>query len=258
MRAGLPYTCMRTARFFVPMEWLAVTAEAFSIPAGPLYKQIVSVLRMEIGDRISLLPGDGTEYDCRITEITPSAILGVIAGSVISNPLFPEVTVCFGVLKNDHVDLILEKCTELGATTFIPLVTDRTIKKPKDIPPRWRSIVKEASEQSGRTVIPLIREPMTFAQAIGATDGMRRIVLHEPQIIIDGDKRHLSHVPDGGKMPDIAHTDRVALFVGPEGGFTEHEITVARDSSSHVVHLGDLVLRAETAAIVGTTLIRIR
>lgn len=233
---------MRTARFFVPEVWIAKSAEAFSIPAGPLYKQIVSVLRMKVNDGISLLPGDGTEYDGRITEITPSAIVGVIAGSVVATPLLPEVTVCLGVLKNDHFELALEKCTELGATAFIPMVTGRTIKKPKEVPARWHAIVKEAAEQSGRTTIPRIDTPMTFTQAIHATDGMRRVVLYEEH---------------AGALPVILHTDRVALFVGPEGGFTEHEIAAARDASSHIVHLGSLILRAETAAVVGTALIRL-
>lgn len=249
---------MRTARFFVPEEWIARSAEAFSIPASNTYKQIVTVLRMKVGDPVSFMTNDGTEIDCRITEITPSAILGVIAGSVITNPLKPEVTVCAAILKNDHFELVLQKCTELGATAFIPLITDRTVKKTREIASRWPMIVKEASEQSGRTILPVIHEPMTFAAALGKTDGMRRIVLHEPNIIVEDGHKRVGHVEGGnGDMPKIAHDDRVALFVGPEGGFTEHEITLARDASSHIVHLGDTVLRAETAAIAGITLIRL-
>lgn len=233
---------MRTARFYVPSEWLAVSDAAFAIPAGPLYKQIVSVLRLGVGDRISLLPNNGTDYDCTITAVAPSAITGSIVGETVGAPLLPDVTVCLSILKNDHVDLVLEKCTELGVTQFIPMVTERTIKKTKEIPPRWQSIVKEASEQSGRTVLPVIEAPMTFGRALTATDGMRRILLHEGH---------------GATLPTLGKTDRIALFVGPEGGFTDNEIAAASDASTHIVHLGDLVLRAETAAIVGTALIRL-
>lgn len=257
---------MRTARFFVPEEWIAKTSEAFAIPAGSTYKQIVSVLRMKAGDPLSLMTNDGTEIDVRITDITPSAVLGVIAGSMVSDLLKPEVTVCFAMLKNDRTELILQKCTELGATAFLPMVTERAIKKVRDVSSRWHAIVKEAAEQSGRTTIPAVHDPATFAEAIGKTDGMRRIVLHEPRITVDHGVKHIMHKGDAGALPTVSRDDRVALFVGPEGGFTEHEIALARDAASHIVHLGDpstgsgqaLVLRAETAAIAGMALIRLQ
>lgn len=234
---------MRTARFFVPPEYIALREGAFAIPAGQLYKQIVSVLRMKVGDLVSLLPNDGTEIDGEITAITKTSVMGTIRSSQVSAPLKPEVTICAAVLKNDNFALVLEKCTELGAAAFLPMVTERTIKKTKEIAGRWQTIVKEASEQSGRTRLPIIHEPCTFAQALGKTDGLRRVVLHESF---------------GETLPIIGHDDRIALFVGPEGGFTEHEMTLARDAASHIVHLGDLVLRAETAAIVGTALLRLK
>lgn len=234
---------MLTARFFVPEEYIARSAEAFTIPVGALHRQITTVLRMKVGDPIALLPNDGTEIDGRITDITPRAIMGVIAGSSVPTPLLPEVTVCAALLKRENFELVLQKCTEIGATAFIPLLTDRTIKKITAVPERWQAIVREASEQSGRVRLPVIHEPMTFAKAIGHTDGMRRIVLHEG---------------DGSTLPETKKEDVVALFVGPEGGFTEHELAVARDAKSHVVHLGTTVLRAETAAIAGLTLLRCR
>lgn len=232
---------MRTARFFVPDAWIAKSAEAFTIPAGSTYKQIVSVLRMKAGDPVSLMTNDGTEIDGRITDITSSAILGVIAGSLVSTPLKPSITVCAAVLKNDHFELLLEKCTEIGATAFIPLLTARTIKKTREVASRWNTIVKEASEQSGRTTLPVLHDPMTFDAALVKTDGLRRILLHEA---------------GGSAMPHIRHDDDIALFIGPEGGFTQEELDAATQASTHIVHLPGTVLRAETAAIVGTALIR--
>lgn len=234
---------MLTARFFVPNEFIARTAEAFTIPAGSLHRQITTVLRLKVGDPIALMPNDGTEIDCRITDITPRAIMGVIAGSRVPNPLLPEVTICAALLKRENFELILQKCTELGATSFIPLITDRTIKKITEVPERWQTIVREACEQSGRVRLPTIHEPMTYNKAISHTDGLRRIVLHEG---------------DGAVLPSFNSEDRIALFIGPEGGFTEPEIALARDAKSHIVHLGQTVLRAETAAIAGLTLLRCR
>lgn len=235
---------MLTERFFVPEEYIARKAEAFTIPAGPLYRQIVTVLRMKVGDPIAMLPNDGTEIQGTITDISRSAIMGSITATNTPDPLLPRVIVCAALLKRENFELILQKCTELGATEFIPLVTARTIKKLSDIPERWHTIVREASEQSGRILLPLLHEPMSFTKALTKTDGSSRVVLHEGH---------------GDTLPAIKSGDTVALFVGPEGGFTDDEIALARDAKSHITHLGDhLVLRAETAAIAGTALLRLQ
>ncbi len=232
---------MRTARFFVPAEWIALSAEAFCIPAGNLHKQITAVLRMKVGDDISLMTNDGTELECRITEITRSAIMGVIAGSKVEVPIKPTIIVCAAFTKRDNFEWMLQKCTELGAAEFVPMVTDRVIKRAKENPTRLNLILKEACEQSGRLSLPVLRDPMTLGQAIGHTDGMVRIAMHE----------------NGGKeFPKVHKTNELALFVGPEGGFTEEEIAALKDAGSHIVTMGELVLRAETAAIAGVTKLR--
>lgn len=234
---------MRTARFFVPADWIAQSAQAFSIPAGSLYRQIVTVLRMKSGDTIGLCPNDGTEIECTITEITKSAILGSIVSSKAGTVLRPSITVCAAITKRDTFEWTLQKCTELGATEFIPMITERVIKKTKDVPARWTDIVREASEQSGRTVLPIIHEPMSLKAAIDATSKYDRIVLHES-------------VGKIAAMPKVREMDHVALFVGPEGGFSNDEIAQLASAGSTIVQIGDLVMRAETAAIVGTTMIR--
>lgn len=232
---------MRTARFFVPAEWIALSAEAFCIPAGNLHKQITAVLRMKAGDDISLMIDDGTELGCRITEITRSAVMGVIAGSIVEKPITPKITVCAAFTKRDNFEWMLQKCTELGAAEFVPMVTDRVIKRAKENPTRLKLIIKEASEQSGRLSLPVLRDPMTLGQAIGHTDGMVRIAMHET---------------GGHELPKIHKTSELALFVGPEGGFTEAEIAALEAAQAHIVTLGNLVLRAETAAIAGVTKLR--
>lgn len=234
---------MRTARFFVPEEWVAKNAQAFSIPAGAVYKQITLVLRMKASDHLSLMTGDGQELDGQIDQITRTAIMGTIVGTKAGTPLTPHLTVCAGMTKRDTFEWMLQKCTELGAAEFIPLVTDRVIKRPKDTPKRWQDIAREAAEQSGRTTLPLIHEPMNLAEALKKTSGQVQLFLHES----GGEK----------KFPSIHRTSKIALFIGPEGGFSDNEVTAAQSAKMHVVTLGDLVLRAETAAVVGTTLLRL-
>lgn len=234
---------MRTARFFVPEEWVAKNAKAFSIPAGAVHKQITLVLRMKAGDQISLLTGDGQELDGQITEVTRTAIMGTILDTKSGAPLTPHLTICAGMTKRDTFEWMLQKCTELGAAEFIPLITDRVIKRPKDTPKRWQDIVREAAEQSGRFTLPTIHEPMSLAGAMKKTNGQVQIFFHEA----GGEK----------KLPAIHKTSKAALFIGPEGGFSEAELTAAQSAKVHIVTLGDLVLRAETAAIVGATLLRL-
>lgn len=227
---------MRTERFFVPSEWIAFHAKAFSIPAGPLHKQIIQVLRMKAGNAISLLPNNETEIECQITDITKNTITGKIINIKNIPPISPNVTVCAAITKRDTFEWMLQKCTELGVSTFIPLHTDRTIKKTPEVHKRWSEIVKEASEQSGRSTIPNIAEPTTFAKALKATQTMARLVFHE----------------EGGenKLPSLQKTMPIAIFIGPEGGFSPEEIDVAKANSVHIIKIGTLVMRAETAAIV--------
>lgn len=235
---------MRTARFFVPPEWVAKGDQVFTIPAGATHKQIVSVLRMKVNDPISLMVNDGEEIDGHITEITKSAVMGVIAGSKVTKPLRPDLVVCAAMTKRDTFEWVLQKCTELGANAFIPLLTERVVKRPKDNPKRWQDIVREAAEQSGRTTLPTLYEPMSLKEALQRTKERVQILMHESA--------------DDVGMLKVKEMDHVALFIGPEGGFSPAEVDAAKLNGAHIVKLGDTVLRAETAAIVGTTLLRFR
>ncbi len=236
---------MRTARFFVSPEWIARGAQAFSIPAGPMYRQITSVLRMKVGDTLSLCANDGSELECTITEMTKAAILGKILATSVGKPLRPHITVCAAVTKRDTFEWTLQKCTELGAAAFIPLMTERVVKKIKDIPSRWRDVVREASEQSGRMTLPTIGEPMTLAAAIDHMKSSDRYILHESLGKVTG-------------LPVVKEMDHLAVFIGPEGGFSDAEIEKATIAGAKIIQLGSLVLRAETAAVVVTALARLR
>ncbi len=232
---------MRTARFFVPAEWIAPEAKAFCIPAGAIHKQITMVLRMKVGDEVSLMANDGQQLEGQITQVSKSAVMGTLVSALTPPPLSPVITLCAAVTKRDTFEWTLQKCTELGVTRIIPLLTERVIKRPSEIPQRWHEIVREAAEQSGRVLLPVITEPETLKTALAATTTEARIFFHET---------------GGQKMPKLHATSPVALFIGPEGGFSEAEIALAKTAGAHVVTLGNLVLRAETAAIVGLTKLR--
>ena len=235
---------MRTARFFISPEWIARGAQAFSIPAGPIYRQITTVLRMKHGDVLSLCANDGSELECSISEITKSAISGTILHTTVGTPLRPHITICAAVTKRDTYEWMLQKCTEIGAAAFIPLITERVVKKIKDVPLRWHDILREASEQSGRMTLPVLCDPMSFSAALEHMKSADRYVLHEAHGELSG-------------FPKIREMDHVAIFLGPEGGLSNAEIEKALALHIPVVQLGTQVLRAETAAIVATTLLRL-
>ncbi len=231
---------MRTERFFIDPSWIAPQSLAFTLPAGTLTKQITLVLRMRVGDTISLLPNDGKEYVGTITHTERGTVSGIITGVLeVQRPKRP-VTLCAAITKRDTFEWTLQKCTELGVQTFIPLVTDRTIKKPSEVSHRWHDIIREAAEQSGQGKIPDILSPQTFTQALRTTAPLARIMLHE-----SAEERAL---------PVLASNLPVGLFIGPEGGFSDDEVRAALAQNITLYRMGTSVLRAETAAIVGSSL----
>ncbi len=152
------------------------------------------------------------------------------------------VHLAMAIINLDKFDIVLQKVTELGVQRIIPLVTERVeIRAERYLGKagRWKKIVFEAVKQSGRSVIPVIEEPAAFEEVV-ARPGSK--------ILFDSDAEPSSAQSEGP----------ATLFIGPEGGWTERELRIARDSGCAFERLGIRRLRAETAAIVATTLITAR
>jgi 16S rRNA (uracil1498-N3)-methyltransferase len=146
------------------------------------------------------------------------------------------------IINLDKFDIVLQKATELGVRSIIPLVTERVeirAERYRGKAERWRKIVFEAVKQSGRSVIPTIEEPQEFEEVI-ARDG--------PKIVFDADAHPATQQPGNS----------ATLFIGPEGGWTERELQVALEHGCAFERLGMRRLRAETAAIVATALVAAR
>jgi 16S rRNA (uracil1498-N3)-methyltransferase len=143
---------------------------------------------------------------------------------------------------------VLEKGTELGVAAFVPVLSSRSLIRPSEASSarleRWRRVVVEAAEQSGRCRLPEISPPLTFAEACASAAGLR-ILPWEGET-----EASLSDVLAGEKKRDA-----VSLFIGPEGGFPPEEVELARQQGVRTVSLGRRILRAETAAIVAAALI---
>lgn len=236
----------RVHRFYTEGLSLSVGVEV-PLPAA-LRHQVNRVLRFRYGDRAIFFDGSGFDFTVEFAD--PSAgetVVRVVERQPNGAEPAVAVTLYVAPLKGDHFSWTLQKGTEVGAVAFVPVVTSRTIAAVDGAYvaklERWRRIVREATEQSGRGAMPTVCEPLPFAEAcqFAAPRGLALIAWEREQ------QRTLSHaVLASGSLT------AVGLFIGPEGGFTPDEIAVARKFGIEPVTLGPRVLRAETAAVVAT------
>ncbi|MGH2444240.1 MAG: RsmE family RNA methyltransferase, partial [Chloroflexota bacterium] len=234
---------MTTHRFFLPTE--CIQGDAVRLP-DPVTHQIRRVLRMREGERIVVLDGSGKEFTVRLKGGCGGIIEGVSLN--LAEPR-TRITLYQGLLKSARLEMLLQKCTEIGVYRFVPVLTKRSrVGDPGTARrQRFEQIVREAAEQSGRGIVPVIQETASLAQALRAAGLQGQIVIpweEERGVSIQGVPLEL----------DV----EIGLFIGPEGGFTCEEIEEARELGARVVSLGPRILRAETAAMVASALLLAR
>ncbi len=236
-------------RFFVSTE--SVSADAVSFTREQR-RQMRTVLRIRLGDHVCALDGTGREYVVRLREMNEIGATGEILE--IRTPETESkirMTLIQGMPKGEKLDMILQKCTELGTAEFVIAETTRSVPRlPEDRLPgrlrRWNAIVREAAEQSGRTLLPMVDGIVSFEYALAKAKAC------DVGIIGWENEREKDLM---SVLPRLKGARTAAYMVGPEGGFTEAEISAARTAGLISVSLGPRVLRTETAAIVGTALI---
>ncbi len=202
-----------------------------------LIGQIVKVLRLSTGEIVILSDGNLNEAEAEITELNKEFI-GFNILKVYKNDKEPKgkfVLYC-AVLKNENVEWVVQKTTELGISEIAPVITDRTVKLNLRHD-RLQKIAREAAEQSGRGIVPLIHEPMDFGKAV--------LLASKINFFFDPSGENYDN-------PKIREQSNFGIWIGPEGGWTGSEIELAKNGGFKVINLGKLVLRAETAAVVGT------
>ena len=220
-----------------------------------LRHQLINVLRLSVGDKITLFDNSGWEYITELKEIKKDNLIWFIIEKQknSSEPLI-KITLYQPILKSDKFEFILQKGTELGVTNFVPIFCDRSIKRWNDDQiltkkyPRWKKIITEASEQCQRGIIPELNKPLDFTKAITYPNkNMSKF------IALTGNKNSkLKQIPQSNINMEIG------LFTGPEGGFTKEEIELSKANSIKPISLGNRILRAETATIILITAILIK
>lgn len=229
-------------RFFYP----PASKKLASIGDGEIVHQLSNVLRMEKGEDVVFFNGDGNEYIFHIEHITKKDIRGSV-DRVEKNSREPKrfVTLYCAILKRENFELVCQKGTEVGVSAIVPLLTERTVKMNINSE-RLKKIITEAAEQSGRGRVPELSIPKTLHDVLEKKDGEASIFFDTVQSVNSAIGWDLSR--------SFEMTERVNIFIGPEGGWSEAERDMAKKAQFTFASLGSSILRGETAAIVATYL----
>ncbi|MGB9780039.1 16S rRNA (uracil(1498)-N(3))-methyltransferase [Caldanaerobacter sp.] len=223
----------------------------FAYVEGKDFHHLIHVLRYRVGDKI-VVSNMKEEYLGRIEKIEKERAILFLEEKVETKAESPlEVFLFQGILKADKMDLIVQKCTEIGVRRIIPFVSEFSVVDIKRANidkkvERWKKISQEACKQSGRNIMPEIFAPISFEEAIEkAMECELAIIPYEKE-----EKKRLKEV-----LKDVEDAKKIGIFIGPEGGFSQREIEKAINNGIVPVTLGPRILRAETAAIAVSAII---
>ncbi|MFM8471126.1 MAG: RsmE family RNA methyltransferase [Limisphaerales bacterium] len=208
------------------------------------------VLRLGIGDAVTLLDGAGVEARGTILAVDKRAVRVGVHERIVHPPLPCAVTLFQALPKGRLMDTIVEKATELGAARIVPLLTEHTISRPDDDHAvskleQWRTTALEAVKQCGNPWLPRIESPVTFAEPLRRNE---RVDLALVASLHPG-ARPLRAVFEEFQAREQRRPATLAVWVGPEGDFTPEEIKALVQSGVQPITLGCLVLRCDTAAV---------
>jgi len=240
-------------KFFVDSSHIS---NGHIIADGEIGVHVVKSLRMKVGEAICFCDFESVVYECLISEVdvkNATLTAKIIKSYEGDTEPTTRVSLFMSLPKSDKMDLIVQKCTELGVSEIVPVVSENCVVKLKDDKStdnklkRWNKVAFEAAVQSGRCKVPEVKGPVKFEDAIKASGYLLKTIPYEKEDALDlktllREKADVLNSGPGEKA--------VACFIGPEGGYTEAEISKARECGVIPVSLGKRILRAETAAIV--------
>lgn len=207
------------------------------------------VLRLRAGVPVLVFDGAGHEFSAQLESVTRRGVTAHIGGAVSARPESPLFTLlAVSPLRGDHMELVIQKSTELGVTAIRPVVGVRTDAAARPAlsgtrQERWQKVASGAAEQCGRAVVPELLPAEPLAAFLGRPAAGRRLLfLAAPD------------APPLGREPRPAG---VTMLIGPPGGFDPSEVAAARDAGFEVAGLGPRVLRTETAAVAALTAVQL-
>ncbi len=216
---------------------------------GGEYNHIKNVLRKQVGDTLLICDGEGREYECSVDSYGDGEVmLRIDSVKEGKTELSVHMTLFQGLPKKDKMELIIEKAVELGACEVVPVACIRSVAKMGDEKredkkiARWNAIAEAAAKQSGRGVIPVVKDLMKFPEAMRFAKEHCDMILF-PYENAEGMNTLRNCV---SKMWPGA---RIGVFIGPEGGFDPDEVALAKNAGAEIVSLGRRILRTETAGL---------
>lgn len=226
-------------RFFI--DYSPAVGETATL-SGTDARHLAGALRVVVGEVVTLCDGQGTDYTCAVTAVERETVTLTVeaATPTVAEPSL-AVTLYMGLPKGDKMELIIQKAVELGVAAIVPVATARSIVRLDDRDAakkqqRWQKIADEAAGQSGRGILPVVEKPLSWKQALP------RLATENTLLCYEGGGAPI------GRLVSPADT-RLALVVGPEGGFDPAEVEAVTAAGGRIATLGKRILRCETAPI---------
>lgn len=237
---------MRTIRIYHPTEIQPGSQFALTDDAA---NHVGRVLRMQSGQSLQLFNGDGHNYAATITEVGKKQ-LRVYIDSVSNNPVESPLRIHLGqgISRGDRMDFAIQKAVELGVTEITPLFTERCgvkldgerLAKRTE---QWQKIAISACEQSGRSVVPTVHPAVNLQHWLATPTKALRLTL-DPRAV--------------ATIKTLTPASEIQLVIGPEGGFTDSEVSQTAAAGFTGITLGPRILRTETAALTAISALQLQ
>lgn len=236
--------------FHIPLSH--ISGDQVSISGKELH-HLINVVRLREGDEFTVLDGVGGVYEVSLISCTKDAAIGKIKERHQDQPPLVKTGLFMGLPKADKMDMVVQKATELGANLIAPVLCQRSVPKlPENRAERriarWRQISIEASKQSRRSFFPIISDFLQFEKVLEETNP--KLIFVSPTSYAAGSNRLRDALRQNKRAKEMS------ILIGPEGGFTEDEISRAISTGAVPVTLGENILRAETAAIAALAIVK--
>jgi 16S rRNA (uracil1498-N3)-methyltransferase len=227
----------------VYVETPLASGATIELPEGP-FRHLVQVLRMQVGEALTLFDGRGGEYQAQLASVAKRAATVVVGDHrAEERESALDLTLVQGISKGERMDFTIQKAVELGVTRIAPITTERCnvhldAERQEKRLAHWHGVIVSACEQSGRTRLPVLEPVRSFGGYLGtATQAVRWVLDPAAEVSLSR------------AAADVGANQPLALIVGPEGGLSPAELEQAARGGVRGVRLGPRVLRTETAGL---------
>ncbi len=224
--------------FYVPQSHINNNEATIS---GLEHHHLRNVLRLRLNEKIRIIDGKGSVYISKVIRTKTESSYAKVLNHKFHERKTPLITLFQGIPKNDKMTLILQKTTELGVRKIVPITTERSLQEPSiNRFERWQRVVISATKQCKRVWLPKLCDIKSFEDCLNNFQSYSLSLL-----LWENEKeQHIKSV-----IQRTSNVESIAILVGPEGGFTDKEVTDAIESGCIPVSLGSNILRTETAVI---------